>query len=130
MQNDIRTLIPQTKFDTERAEQAVAAGYPAVEPILPELLEWIQDCNWPVAQVLAPFLGSIGTPLIPHIRKILASDDTMWKYWTLNYLVRNSPDVATALREELKRFANSPTPDESAAGVDEVARDILRPPTN
>jgi hypothetical protein len=127
MQNDIRALIPQNKFDTERAEQAVAAGYPAVEPILPELLEWIQDCNWPVARVLAPFLGSIGTPLIPHIRNILATDDTMWKYWTLTYLVRNSPDVVAALREDLERYANSPTPDETAAGLDEVARGIRRP---
>jgi len=125
MQNDIRTLIPQTKFDTERAEQAVAAGYPAVEPILPELLEWIQDCNWPVARVLAPFLGTIGAPLIPHIRKILATDDTMWKYWTLTYLVRNSPDVVAALREDLERYANSPTPDERAGELDEVARTIL-----
>jgi Domain of unknown function (DUF5071) len=127
MQNDIRTLIPQNKFDTERATQAVASGYPAVEPILPELLEWIQDCNWPVARVLAPFLGSIGTPLIPHIRRILASDDTLWKYWTLTRLVRDSPDVVVALREDLERYANSPTPDETAAGLDEVARGILRP---
>jgi hypothetical protein len=129
MQNDIRTLIPQTKFDTDRAEQVIAAGYPAVEPILPELLEWIQDCNWPVAQVLAPFLGTIGTPLIPYIRKILATDDVMWKYWALLCLVRDQPDVAAALREDLKRYANSPTPDESAHGLDEVARNILRQTT-
>ena len=126
MQNDIRTLIPQNKFDTERANQAVAAGYPAIEPILPDLLEWIQDCNWPVAQVLAPFLGTIGAPLLPHIRKILATDDDMWKYWTLLYLVRHKPDVAAALRENLEHYANSPTPDESAHGLDEVARNILR----
>lgn len=125
MQNDIRPLIPQNKFDTDRAEQAVAAGYPAVEPILPELLEWIKDSNWPVARVLAPFLGSIGTPLIPHIRKILATGDTIWKYWTLTYLVQDSPDVAAALREDLQRYANSPTPDETAEGLDEVARAIL-----
>jgi hypothetical protein len=126
MQNDIRTLIPQNKFDTARAEQAVAAGYPAVEPILPELLEWIQDCNWPVAQVLAPFLGTIGTPLIPHIRKILKTDDDIWKYWTLTYLVQGSPNVATALREDLQRYADSPTPDETDAGLSEIAQNILR----
>lgn len=125
MENDIRTLIPQNKSDIERAEKAVAAGYPAVEPILPELLEWIQDANWPVARVLAPFLGSIGSPLIPHIRKILATDDNIWKYWTLSYLVQGSPDVAAALREDIQRYANSPTPDESAEGLDELARTIL-----
>ena len=126
MQNDIRTLIPQNKFDTERANQVVAAGYPAIEPILPDLLEWIQDCNWPVAQVLAPFLGTIGAPLIPHIRKILATDDNMWKYWALTYLVQNSPDVAAELREELQRYADSPTPGEAAEGLNEIAQNILR----
>jgi hypothetical protein len=125
MQNDIRTLIPQNKFDTDRAEQAVAAGYPAVEPILPELLEWIQDSNWPVARVLGPFLGSIGTPLIPHIKKILATDDNIWKYWTLTHVVQDSPDVAAALREDLQRYADSPTADERAEGLDELARTIL-----
>src|SRR5215213_9584323 len=122
MQNDIRTLIPQNKFDTDRAEQAVAAGYPAVEPILPELLEWIQDSNWPVARVLAPFLGSIGTPLIPHIRKSLATDDTLWTYSTLIYLVQGSRDVAAALLEDLQRYASSPSSDEIAEGPDDVAR--------
>ena len=126
MQNDIRTLIPQNKFDTDRAEQAVAAGYPAVELILPELLKWIQDSNWPVARVLAPFLGSIGTPLIPHIQKILATDDNIWKYWTLTYLVQDSPDVAAALREDLQRYADSPTDEERAEGLDELARTILQ----
>jgi len=125
-ENDIRTLIPQTKFDTNRAEQVVAAGYPAIEPILPELLEWIQDCNWPVAQILAPFLGTIGTPLLPHIRRILATDDDMWKYWTFTYLVQGSPDVAAALREDLQRYADSPTPDEAAEGLSEIAQNILR----
>ena len=125
MQDDIRTLIPQTKFDIDRAEQVVTTGYPGVEPILPELLEWIQDCTWPVARILAPFLGSIGTPLIPHIRRILATDDTIWKYWTLSYLVQGSPDVVAALREDLQRYANSPTPDETAEGLTELAQNIL-----
>jgi hypothetical protein len=124
--NDIRTLIPQTKFDTDRAERAVAAGYPAVEPILPELLEWIQDGNWPVAKILAPFLGTIGTPLLPHIRRILATNDNIWKYWTLTYLVQGSPDVVTALRDDLQRYADSPTPDERAEELDELARTILQ----
>lgn len=126
MQKDIRTLIPQNKLDTDRANQVVATGYPAIEPILPDLLEWIQDCNWPVAQVLAPFLGTIGAPLIPHIRKILATNDNMWKYWALTYLVQGSPDVAAALRDELQRYADSPTPDEAAEGLNEIAQNILR----
>ena len=124
MPDDIRSLIPQDKLDTDRAEQVVAAGYPAVEPILPELLEWIQDCNWPVAQVIAPFLATIGMPLLPHIRAVLATDDVMWKYWVF-YVIKDSPDLAAALRADLERYANSPTPEEAETGLHEVAKDIL-----
>src|SRR4051794_23281462 len=63
---DVQHLIPQNKFDLKRAQAAVEVGYPAVAPILPELLEWLQDYNWPVAHILAPFLASIGEPLVPH----------------------------------------------------------------
>jgi hypothetical protein len=126
MQDEIRTLIPRDKFDTARAEEVVAAGYPAVAPIIPELLEWIRDCNWPVARIIAPFLATIGAPLIPHIRTILETDDNVWKYWALSYLVQGSPDVAAALRRDLLRCANSPTPDETADGLDEIAQRILQ----
>ena len=126
MQDDPRTLIPRDKFDTQRAAAAVAAGYPATAPILADLLEWIRDGNWPVAQILAPFLATIGAPLVPHIRTVLATNDGLWKYWTLTDVVQRSPEVAAGLREDLLRCVNHPTPDEAAEGVDEIARRILR----
>ena len=61
------SLIPKSKSDLETANRAVAAGYPAVKPVLGELVEWLKDYNWPVAHVLAPFLAKIGIPLVPHI---------------------------------------------------------------
>ncbi|HKC66389.1 MAG TPA: DUF5071 domain-containing protein [Pyrinomonadaceae bacterium] len=123
--NDISSLIPRSKFDLKRAEAAVAAGYPAVNPILPQLLEWLQDYNWPVAHVLAPFLAKIGTPLIPHIRHVLASDDDIWKYWVLSCIVAESPEVAVVFRTELERYATTPTKNESAEGLNEIAQEIL-----
>src|SRR5688500_18615540 len=51
---DINSLVPRNKHDRKRAAAAIAAGYPAVAPVLPEMLEWLQDMNWPVAQDLAP----------------------------------------------------------------------------
>ena len=44
----LRALIPRNKHDLRRARVLVALGYPAVAPVLPELLEWLQDLNWPV----------------------------------------------------------------------------------
>jgi hypothetical protein len=123
--NDVRLLIPQHRSDSERANAAIAAGYPAVAPILPELLEWLQDCNWPVARVLAPFLVSIGNPLIPHIQHIFDSNDEIWKYWIINVILRNSFELAVAFRNELERLAYSPTENEETQELNEVSQEVL-----
>lgn len=124
-QFNLKELIPRAKFDYERANAAVEAGYPTVEPILPELLEWIQDMNWPIAQILAPFLATICEPLIPHIRNIFDSDDDIWKYWVLQEIVAESPKLALAFHSELERFATAPTENERAEGLDEISQEIL-----
>lgn len=124
--NDIRSLIPQHKKDFERTRAVIAAGYPAVEPILPELLAWLQDCNWPVAQGLAPFLASIGEPLVPHIQHVMGTDDDIWKYWMITMLMAESPEIAGAFREELERLAFAPTEREKSEELDDVARDALQ----
>lgn len=122
----LQHLIPVHKFDIERAEAAVDAGYPAVSPILDELVAWLQDANWPVARVLVPFLKSIGAPLVPHVRRVLATDDVVWKYFVIETLIPSIPiDAATELRAELERLAHAPSPNEFAEGLNEVARDAL-----
>jgi len=112
-------------METEKAEALVALGYPCIEPILPELIEWMQDCNWPVAQVLQPFLASIGAPLAPHIREVLQSDDDVWKYWVISCIVSESSELACLLTAELQCIALSPTVGEHEHEVDAQARAIL-----
>jgi hypothetical protein len=121
----VQQLIPKTKFDLATAKAAVAAGYPAVAPILPELLEWLQDCNWPVADILAPFLTSIGEPLIPHLRQVLESDDEIWKYWIIINIMGQSPIIAAAFRDDLERLASAPTEREAREELNEAAQDVL-----
>ena len=121
-----RDLLPTHKLDLERARAAIAAGYPAVEPILGRLVEWLQDCNWPVARVLLPFLQSIGAPLAPHIWHVLGSNDDIWKYWVVGELIPSLPkEVAVAFRPELVRLAHHPTPNEKAEELDNAARNVL-----
>jgi hypothetical protein len=121
--DDIRRLLPTDKCDVDRAQLLVERGYPAVAPILPELIEWLQDYNWPVARVLQPFLASIGTPLIPEIRRVLKTDDEIWKYWVVSGLLRGR--LAIAFRDELTELAERPTPAHLAEGLDILAREIL-----
>ena len=61
---ELRSLIPSNKHDHEKVKRIKELGYPKIKPILPELLEWIQDVNWPIARDLIPFFQSIGNEII------------------------------------------------------------------
>jgi hypothetical protein len=117
--------LPQNKHDVEQARALVALGFPGVEPVLPRLLEWVQDMNWPVAQVLAPFLAGIGKPLAPHIERVLRTDDLAWQDFILSGVVSRSPELIEELRPQLERLALSSTSAEVADGVALTARDVL-----
>jgi len=101
---ELRNMLPEGKHDVKRARALVKLGYPAVSPVLPEILQWMQDYNWPVAHVIFPFLVSIGEPLAPYVRDVLATDDTMWKVWFI-HIVGASPPLADALHTEIRKMA-------------------------
>jgi hypothetical protein len=119
-------LLPRDKHDLVRAEAIVSAGYPAVEPLMPHLLEWLQDMNWPVARVLAPFLARVGAPLERHLRLVFESTDDIWKYWVIHSVIAESPELRRIFRDDLQRLASSPTENERVEEVDEVARTVLQ----
>lgn len=126
MDDEVRKLLPKHKFDLENANAVVTLGYPAIAPILSDLFMWIQDINWPVAQIVAPFLATIGTPIIPEVRKILRTNDGVWKLWVLGHVVSNSSvEVITSLKDDLLRIVTNPTEDEIIEEVVEKAQVIL-----
>ncbi len=125
MRNELSALLPATKFDTEKAAVLVALGFRAVEPVMLQILEWLQDLNWPVGHVLRPFLVSIGSPLAPYIRVVLEGQDDGWKYSLLRGVVDQSIELAQALRPELERIATNPSPGESREEVDQAAAEML-----
>lgn len=125
MDTELSAQLPRDKLETERARAVIALGFPAVEPILPELVEWMQDINWPVAQTLQPFLASIGLPLAPHVRHVLATSDESWKYWVLRSIVMESPELVEALQAELRRLVQFPTLGEAKEEIDVLAKEIL-----
>jgi len=124
-QDELRKLLPKDKFDIDRATALMSIGYPTVAPILPDLLEWLQDGNWPVSHVIGPFLASIGKPLTEEVRRILQSQDHLWKYWILVRVVAHSPELATALYPDLAKIAEGDPVDEDEKDVKEEAKEIL-----
>lgn len=123
---DINNCIPTDKFDTSAIELASQIGFPELDPILPDLLEWVQDANWPVAVPTAALLSNAGIEILPHIKAILRSDDGVWKYWTIDLVVRNlSSDTLLELRNDLMKLTESPTQDDQSEDVPAMALSIL-----
>ena len=123
---DLKSIIPHDKSDLESVDNIIILGYPKIRPILPQLLEWIQDMNWPVAQKIAPFLASIGNDIIPEIKKILQTDDYIWQYNCLLEIVSKlDKDGILLLEEELKHLRDFLSVEEKSEDLDEIATEIL-----
>ena len=123
---DLNDCIPRDKHDSDAVARAEEVGFPALNPILPELLEWLQDTNWPVATPMTQLLLKAGPEIGPHVVAVFRSDDDIWKYWILVVLARSwSDDLFDVVRPEIERIAISPTPSEDLEGVADEAREVL-----
>ena len=94
---DIHDLVPKNKFDSSNIERLKHLTDNEIEPILPSLLEWIQDCN-------------------PHEK------DDIWKYWIITCLVPLFSDESiNCILSDIQRIAKSPTQGELREEVHEAA---------
>ncbi len=126
MSRDLSELIPGSKDETGKAAKLVTLGYPAVAPVLGEILEWVEDANWPVAKVFLPFLGRIGAPLVPHARYALQSQDEQWKRVVLEHIVSQSGPLAHGISVDLLRLIDTPTAAERDEGLHTIADELFR----
>lgn len=98
--DDIKQLLTYLHWD-HAADVLIEIGYPR-HKILPDLLEWLMDINWPGANRISEFLVSIREPLIPSIKEALKSEDMMWKYWIIDcVIIKWSVDLVEQITDEL-----------------------------
>lgn len=123
---NIKDLVPQHKSDFERVSLLKQQPSENLKVILPELLEWLQDGNWPIAKDIEDIVLEFGIELIPHIKHIFNSNDGCWKYFVLHGLVNRLPrDILLELREDPKRILNYPSRDEKDEGLDDILQELL-----
>ncbi|KZE73405.1 hypothetical protein AV654_32525 [Paenibacillus elgii] len=121
-----RRLIPRNKFDFETVELLKKQPPEKLIPALPQLFEWIQDINWPIARDIAKILASCGRDSLTEIKKILRTTDEDWKLWCLTDVVSELPkDLIVDLQPELEKIAYAPTRGEKVNELDAEARQIL-----
>ncbi|WP_239616830.1 DUF5071 domain-containing protein [Cohnella mopanensis] len=78
-----------------------------LEIYIPELLEGIQDMNWPNAEQVVEILKPLSKQSIPHVKAVLKTNDTIWIYWVLTQLVCTWPKgIVKELESELINLSN------------------------
>ncbi|MBP7552409.1 MAG: DUF5071 domain-containing protein [Spirochaetes bacterium] len=123
---NLKDYIPNNKFDIDKIEYLSKKKYPEYKLILPDLFEWIKDMNWPVARKIAPLLINAGEDIVPIVENILNTDDDVWKYWTLNYIVDKMDDsIILLIKSDLERIVRNPTDGEKIDEVDISAKQLL-----
>jgi hypothetical protein len=114
-------LVPREKDDVKRAQQLINVGYPDNIAALPEIFSWLKDGNWPIARPAAEYLSRMSWAVLPHVRSILQSDETIWIYWVLTLVVREFPkDLLVELAPLFRRLTDYPSEAVSAR-----ARELL-----
>ena len=124
---ELRALIPKNKHDTSGITQLLRLTDDEIAPILPALLEWIQDGNWPVAKALLPVLAKHERQTAPLAAQLLLPEQTDddWKYFLLTDLLPLfSKQALPIVLPAVQRIAAAPTQGERDAEVDAAAADF------
>lgn len=117
-------LVPKDKSDIETAQKLFQYSYEEIKEIVPELLEWLQDMNWPVARYVADYLLTILDKIEVDVFEILKGNDLVWNDWLLTVFGMHikSEDI----KKEILRLAISPSENEKRECLNETAIEIAR----
>lgn len=126
---DVRKLLPKDKFDLSTTEELMQLDDDEIEAIIPDLLIWIQDMNWPVSQLIALVLIVHRKLTEKYILDLLKPEqrDNIWKYNIITQLLMKWPSKAYDPRiiAEIIRIAEEPTKGEMQESVEEAAGEYL-----
>ena len=104
--SSLKRLLPRNKDDAESARALVALGYPAVEPVLSQMLDWLKSNGSPVELVLRAFFADLGVQAVPVVQKALASRHDLLKYSVVKHVVCRWPaDAVSQLAPQLQGLA-------------------------
>ena len=129
LMKNIEDLVPKNKFDDSGIEELRMLSDEEIAPILPALLEWMKDMNWPIAREMPELLSKHPKVLVPCIIEVLQPEQSEcdWKnfiIWVL--LPKLDKKYLVMLKPCLERIANNPAQSEIFEETDEAAREFLQ----
>ena len=123
---DIKTLLPKDKFDDSTMSELSQLTDEQIQPIILDLLEWLQDYNWPIAKKILPVLIEHQSVALPYISDILNGDDAMWKYWIMTLFLPELTEMNQSIFvSDVKKLAELKGVDEETKSIVEAAMDCL-----
>lgn len=96
---------PRDKHDFASLELIEASEPSAWVHLVPELLIWLQDPNWPISGRVKDILLLNPMALLEPLRLVLAGDDETWQYNSLDLVLRLPRDTQSLLRADLEAFS-------------------------
>ena len=120
---NILNLIPKEKGDYERARNLKNYSVVELKPIIPNLLEWIQDMNWPISGIVAEYLVDNFSEIEKEIYPILNTNDDIWKWNVINIfknLIEEEKNITI-----IKRIAENPTEMEKFEELDLLCNEVI-----
>lgn len=118
--------LPTDKHDFDSVEKLKQLDRESLIPLLPFLMEWMQDINWPITKEIAKILITFPEEIVPQVKYVLSTDDDCWVYWTLLYLVKEMPsEIKKLFVKELNEIIEFKFQYEEVENVREAAQEIL-----
>jgi|GEM_PF-2931488 len=119
-------LIPKGKFDFDTISKIEGASIKDIELVLPDLFEWTEDVNWPIAPQLAEILPRFGEIIIPYVIHYLRYPSGLDEYATYYYLMpKMTKEQLELIKEELILVVENPTEFQKREEYDKFAKEYI-----
>ncbi|MBR1528083.1 MAG: DUF5071 domain-containing protein [Oscillospiraceae bacterium] len=127
--DNLYALLPKDKHDISDIPKLAVLSDAEIQPLLPELLKWLQDMNWPVSREILKILSERIHLLESDLIKLFAPEqqDEIWKYWLLTALLPASAEkLSDKTIASVRRIAASPTESEKIEELHLAAQKLLQ----
>lgn len=121
----MKNIIPKHKSDIKAVENLDCYTIAEISEEIPLLLEWLKDCNWPVAHPIYTYFRRHINEIDEHIISIFRSDDCMWKYWTIALIASAEQKPNDNIIAALRNLVVNSTEDDIDCGVNIAAKELL-----
>lgn len=122
----IDNIIPKDKEDIDFINNLKPKNIDEIKDIIPQLLEWTQDGNWPQAKLISDYFSPYINQIEDEIISILEGNDPTWKYWILSGLIYNLETKPSgrilSVINDLYKNSNSFDKEED---VDAIAQEVI-----